>query len=129
MINLIVYLLFLLYLIIRAYAELKNMPYFSEHFIQAFLFCVYIQKFKFKIDLRIKFSLVLMFFVIVTCSSIAFLRIKSEPFRQSLFENFTKNYRNTVEFCAIFSIFNLYVYTLAFVYAPAKNASLGNLIL
>lgn len=103
MINLIVYLLFLLYLIIRAYAELKNMPYFN---------------------LRIKFSLVLMFFVIVTCSSIAFLRIKSEPFRQSLFENFTKNYRNTIEFCAIFSIFNLYVYTLAFVYAPAKNASL-----
>ena len=67
----------------------------------------------------------MMLFVIATCSSIAFLRVKSEPFRQSLFENFTKNYRNTVEFCAIFSIFNLYVYTLAFVYAPAKNASLG----
>lgn len=103
LLNLIVYLLFLLYLIIRAYAELKNMPYFN---------------------LRIKFSLVLMMFVIAVGSTIAFFRIKSEPFRQSLFENFTKNYRNSVEFCAIFSIFNLYVYTLAFVYAPAKNASL-----
>jgi len=74
---------------------------------------------------RIKFSLVLMLFVIFVCSSIAFLRVKSEPFKQSLFENFTKNYRNTVEFCAIFAIFNIYVYTLAFVYSPAKNASLG----
>lgn len=70
-----------------------------------------------------------MLFVIMTCSTIALLRIKSEPFRQSLFENFTKNYRNSIEFCAIFAIFNIYVYTLAFVYSPAKNASLGSFFL
>lgn len=125
LISLIGYSLFLLYLIIRAYAELKNMPYFSESIFFCFLLTHKFFEKQNKIDLRIKFSLFLMLFVIMTCSSIAFLRIKSEPFRQSLFENFTKNYRNTVEFCAIFSIFNLYVYTLAFVYAPAKNALLG----
>ncbi len=57
---------------------------------------------------------------------IALLRIYSESFRQSLFENFTKNYRNTVEFCALFSLLNIYIYTMTFVYSPAKD-SLGNL--
>ena len=47
--------------------------------------------------------------------------MNSEPFRQSLFENFIKNYRNTVEFCTIFSLLNVYIFTLAFVYSPAKN--------
>lgn len=67
-----------------------------------------------------------MIVVISTLTLIAVLRVKSDPFRQNLFENFTKNYRNSVEFCAIFSLFNVYIYTLAFVYSPAKNAHHGN---
>jgi len=102
LINSIIYLLFLLYVIVRACAELRNMPYF---------------------DIRIKFSLSLMIIVITTLSIIGLGRFQSDAFRQSLFENFTKNYRTSVEFCAIFSIFNIYVYTLAFVYSPAKSAN------
>ena len=78
------------------------------------------------IDLRIRISGTLMIFVIGTLITIALLRLNAEPFRQSLYENFTKNYRNTVEFCVIFAMFNIYVYTLAFFYSPAKNASLDN---
>ena len=78
-----------------------------------------------KIDIRIKFTTILIAVIITTLSMIAVLRVKSEPFRQSLFENFTKNYRNTVEFCAIFSLLNIYVYTLAYAYSPAKNAQAG----
>jgi hypothetical protein len=65
---------------------------------------------------------------IVMISSIVMgiLRLDSDPFRQSLFENFTKNYRNTTEFCAIFSLFNIYTFTLAYLYSPAKNASNDN---
>jgi hypothetical protein len=66
-----------------------------------------------------------MVIIIGTLALIAILRVQSDPFKQSLFENFTKNYRNTIEFCAIFSLFNIYVYTLAFVYSPAKNAQQG----
>lgn len=66
-----------------------------------------------------------MFTVIVTLSVIAILRIKSDPFSQSLLENFIKNYRNTTEFCAIFALFNFYTFTLAFAYSPAKNAITG----
>lgn len=99
------YLLFLLFLIVRAVAELRNTPYY---------------------DVRIKFSIALMLVVITTLVVIGLSRYQSEPFRQSLFENFTKNYHSSVEFCAIFSIFNFYIYTLAFVYSPAKNASVEN---
>lgn len=98
----VVYLLFLLYLLIRAIAELKSMPYY---------------------DIRIKFSTTLMFTIIVTLAVIAILRVRSDPFSQSLLENFIKNYRNTVEFCSIFALFNFYTFTLAFAYSPAKNAS------
>ena len=66
-----------------------------------------------------------MLIVIFSLVIIAIMRLKSDSFRQSLFENFTKNYRNTIEFCALFSILNFYLYTLAFVYSPAKNASIG----
>lgn len=101
----ILYLLFLLFLIIRAWAELRNTPYF---------------------DVRIKFSIVLMLVVISTLVTIGIYRYQTEAFRQSIFENFTKNYHSTFEFCAIFAIFNFYIYTLAFVYSPAKNASIEN---
>ncbi len=76
--------------------------------------------------MRIQFSITLMFIVIIAFSIIGILRFQSDAFRQSLFENFTKNYRNSTEFCAIFSLFNIYIYTLAFVYSPARNASMGN---
>ncbi len=102
----IVYLLFLLFLIVRAVAELRNTPYY---------------------DVRIKFSMALMLVVITTLVTIGITRYRAEPFRQSLFENFTKNYHSSIEFCAIFSIFNIYIYTLAFVYSPAKNAAIGKL--
>lgn len=98
----VIYLLFLLYLLVRSIAELKNMPYY---------------------DTRIKFSTTLMFTVIVSLLIMGVLRVRSDPFSQSLLENFIKNYRNTVEFCSIFALFNFYTFTLAFVYSPAKNAS------
>jgi len=100
----VAYLLFLMFLIVRAIAELRNTPYY---------------------DVRIKFSIALMLVVVTALVAIGLSRYRAEPFRQSLFENFTKNYHSSVEFCAIFSVFNFYMYTLAFVYSPAKNAAIG----
>lgn len=68
-----------------------------------------------------------MLVVIITLLTIAVMRLHSDSFKQSLFENFTKNYRNTIEFCSLFSLLNIYMYTLAYVYSPAKNASIGKL--
>ncbi len=65
-----------------------------------------------------------MLIVMLILIKIALFRIYSDPFRQNLFENFTKNYRNTVEFCALFSLLNIYVFTMTFAYSPSKD-SLG----
>jgi hypothetical protein len=66
-----------------------------------------------------------MFIVLTSLIIIAIARLNSQAFRQSLFENFTKNYRNSVEFCTIFGLMNAYIFTLAYAYSPAKNASIG----
>ena len=120
--------LFLLYLIVRACAELKNMPYYGKNHEASFFPSISLFSLKTSIslsDIRIKLSIIFMFIVIGTLVVAGLLRMNMDPFRQSLFENFTKNYRNTIEFCTIFSLFNIYVYTLAFLYSPAKNASAG----
>ena len=124
-----IYLLYLLYLIVRACAELKNMPYYGKTnsgcLSESSALTSNDRSCSFRSDIRIKLSIIFMFIVIGTLVVTGLLRMSMDPFRQSLFENFTKNYRNTIEFCTIFSLFNIYVYTLAFLYSPAKNASAG----
>ncbi len=77
-------------------------------------------------ELRLKFATSLMFIVMIILIKIALSRMIADSFRQSLFENFTKNYSSTVEFCALFSLFNIYVFIMTFAYSPAKD-SLGKI--
>lgn len=53
---------------------------------------------------------------------IGLMRITYDPLRQNLFDNFTKNYRSTAEFSLMFSLFNFYIFTLAYVYLPLKSS-------
>uniref|UniRef100_A0A8D2LSE9 Transmembrane protein 181 n=1 Tax=Varanus komodoensis TaxID=61221 RepID=A0A8D2LSE9_VARKO len=74
----VVYILYLLFLIIRACSELRNMPY---------------------VDLRLKFLTALTFVVLVISIAILYL-----------------------QFLSFYGLLNFYLYTLAFVYSPSKNA-------
>uniref|UniRef100_A0A674HXG4 Transmembrane protein 181 n=1 Tax=Terrapene triunguis TaxID=2587831 RepID=A0A674HXG4_9SAUR len=74
-----VYILYLLFLIVRACSELRNMPY---------------------VDLRLKFLTALTFVVLVISIVILYLP----------------------EFLSFYGLLNFYLYTLAFVYSPSKNA-------
>jgi hypothetical protein len=76
-------------------------------------------------DVRLKFSLSLMMIVIFTVVGTSLLRLQDDSFKQNMFEHMTKNYRNTLEFCLMFTLFNFYVYILAFTYSPAKGALYG----
>uniref|UniRef100_A0A7M4FL22 Transmembrane protein 181 n=1 Tax=Crocodylus porosus TaxID=8502 RepID=A0A7M4FL22_CROPO len=76
-----IYILYLLFLIVRACSELRNMPY---------------------IDLRLKFLTALTFVVLVISIVILYLRF--------------------AEFLSFYGLLNFYLYTLAFVYSPSKNA-------
>ena len=69
-----------------------------------------------------------MLIVIVTSIATSFLRLDQDSsFKQNLFEHMTKNYRNTLEFSVIFTLFNFYVFILAFAYSPAKSAAIGKI--
>uniref|UniRef100_A0A8B9U8D9 Transmembrane protein 181 n=1 Tax=Anas zonorhyncha TaxID=75864 RepID=A0A8B9U8D9_9AVES len=75
------YILYLLFLIVRACSELRNMPY---------------------VDLRLKFLTALTFIVLVISIVILYLL--------------------PAEFLSFYGLLNFYLYTLAFVYSPSKNA-------
>jgi len=98
----IVYILYLLFLIIRAFGELRNMPFF---------------------DIRLKFTTILMVCVV----SISILRFSSGILEENFVPELSSRYKNSVEFLLVYSLINLYLYTMAYVYSPAKNAGIDTL--
>jgi len=55
------------------------------------------------------------------------LRFSSEIFEENFVPELTSHYKNSVEFLSIYSLINFYLYTMAFVYSPAKNATIDSL--
>ncbi|CAF4140380.1 unnamed protein product, partial [Rotaria sp. Silwood2] len=103
----IFYVLYLLFLIIRAYSELRNMPYF---------------------DVRLKFTTVLMICVILISMIIIVLRFGSSIIKENFVPELTTCYNNSMEFLLFYSLINIYLYTMAYVYSPAKNATIESLV-
>ncbi|KAG1671101.1 Transmembrane protein 181 [Nymphon striatum] len=95
------YLAYLLYLIIRAYAELRTMPYF---------------------DVRLKFLTLLMLIVISISIAITVLRFGVSVLQDNFIAELSANYSNSVEFMSFYGLLNFYLYTMAYVYAPSKKA-------
>ncbi|XP_041355205.1 transmembrane protein 181-like isoform X2 [Gigantopelta aegis] len=95
------YLLYLAYLLIRAYAELRSMPYF---------------------DLRLKFMTALMLIVLSISIAITILRFGSGVLHDNFVAEMSTNYENSAEFVSFYGLLNFYMYTMAFVYSPSKNA-------
>uniref|UniRef100_A0A8C4GDB8 Transmembrane protein 181 n=1 Tax=Dicentrarchus labrax TaxID=13489 RepID=A0A8C4GDB8_DICLA len=97
------YILYLIFLVVRACSELKNMPYS---------------------DLRLRFLTALTFVVLVISMVILYLRFGSkalqENFVAELNDSLTRNV--PAEFLSFYGLLNFYLYTLAFVYSPSKNA-------
>ncbi|TDH00472.1 hypothetical protein EPR50_G00188760 [Perca flavescens] len=83
------YILYLIFLVVRACSELKNMPYS---------------------DLRLRFLTALTFVVLVISMVILYLR------------NDSLTLDIPAEFLSFYGLLNFYLYTLAFVYSPSKNA-------
>ncbi|XP_069811695.1 transmembrane protein 181 isoform X1 [Dendropsophus ebraccatus] len=95
------YILYLLFLVIRACSELRNMPY---------------------VDLRLKFLTALTFLVLVISIVILYLRFGSQVLQDNFVAELTTHYQNSAEFLSFYGLLNFYLYTLAFVYSPSKNA-------
>lgn len=97
----VLYILYLIFLIVRACSELKNMPYS---------------------DLRLKFLTALTFVVLVISMVILYLRFGSKALQDNFVAELSTHYQNSAEFLSFYGLLNFYLYTLAFVYSPSKNA-------
>eukprot|EP00074_Homo_sapiens_P076097 XP_011534301.1 transmembrane protein 181 isoform X1 [Homo sapiens] len=96
-----VYILYLLFLIVRACSELRHMPY---------------------VDLRLKFLTALTFVVLVISIAILYLRFGAQVLQDNFVAELSTHYQNSAEFLSFYGLLNFYLYTLAFVYSPSKNA-------
>ncbi|XP_072358669.1 transmembrane protein 181 isoform X4 [Scyliorhinus torazame] len=95
------YILYLVFLIVRACSELKNMPYF---------------------DLRLKFLTGLTFIVLIISIVILYLRFGAKVLQDNFVAELSTHYQNSAEFLSFYGLLNYYLYTLAYVYSPSKNA-------
>ncbi|XP_020488546.1 transmembrane protein 181 isoform X2 [Labrus bergylta] len=101
LIVIIFYILYLIFLIVRACSELKNMPYS---------------------DLRLRFLTALTFVVLVISMVILYLRFGAKALQDNFVPELSTHYQNSAEFLSFYGLLNFYLYTLAFVYSPSKNA-------
>ncbi|XP_074165516.1 transmembrane protein 181 isoform X2 [Sminthopsis crassicaudata] len=97
----VMYILYLLFLIVRACSELRHMPY---------------------VDLRLKFLTALTFVVLIISIVILYLRFGSQVLQDNFVAELSNHYQNSAEFLSFHGLLNFYLYTLAFVYSPSKNA-------
>eukprot|EP00069_Balaena_mysticetus_P014024 bmy_22209T0 len=122
------YILYLLFLIVRACSELRHMPY---------------------VDLRLKFLTALTFVVLIISIVILYLRFGAQVLQDNFVAELSTHYQNYIflwkdvrcqahtpvewvalqacemspaEFLSFYGLLNFYLYTLAFVYSPSKNA-------
>nr|CAG4636043.1 EOG090X03I5 [Eubosmina coregoni]SVE69704.1 EOG090X03I5 [Eubosmina coregoni] len=100
-----IYLVYLTILVTRAYTELRAMPFF---------------------DMRLKFLTILMLFVLIVSISVTFFRYGVGILQDNFIAQLSTNYRNSSEFMALYGLLNFYIYTMAYVYSPTKNAMLEN---
>ncbi|XP_029042905.1 transmembrane protein 181 [Osmia bicornis bicornis] len=98
------YIAYLLLLILRAYSELRSMPYF---------------------DLRLRFLTLLASVVSLVCGCVTARQFGAGIFEDSFASRLTTYYRSSAQFMALYGLLNFYLYTMAYVYAPAQQQVYG----
>ncbi|XP_046848759.1 transmembrane protein 181-like isoform X2 [Xenia sp. Carnegie-2017] len=96
-----VYLIYLIYLVAKAYSEIKGLPYF---------------------DIRLKFLTILMLVVVLVSFVFVLLRYGRTALQNNFIAELETTYKNTAEFLLFYGLLNFYLYTMSFVYSPARNA-------
>ncbi|XP_055551518.1 transmembrane protein 181 [Wyeomyia smithii] len=91
------YLLYLLLLILRAYSELRSMPYF---------------------DMRLKFLTLLMLFVLLITLAVTMCRFGFGILEDNFVAQLNTTYKSSAQFMGFYGLLNFYLYTMAYVYSP-----------
>ncbi|KAL3279139.1 hypothetical protein HHI36_016653 [Cryptolaemus montrouzieri] len=98
----VVYVVYLGLLILRAYTELRSMPFF---------------------DLRLKFLTLLMLIVLTISLVITFLRFGVGFLEDNFVARLSTHYTSSAQFMAFYGLLNFYLYTMAYVYSPGNSSS------
>ncbi|XP_019865171.1 transmembrane protein 181 isoform X2 [Aethina tumida] len=96
----VIYLVYLLLLIVRAYSELRSMPFFG---------------------LRLKFLTLLMLVVIVISCIITVLRFGVGVLEDNFVAQLSTHYNSSAQFMSFYGLLNFYLYTMAYVYSPTNK--------
>jgi len=82
------------------------------------------------VDLRLKFMTVLMLIVLAVSVTITVLRFGLNPLWADHFvPELSAHYQTSAMFAAFYGLLNFYVFTMAFVYSPSRNAVFGQLLM
>ncbi len=76
-------------------------------------------------DLRLKFTTALMLIVLAISIAIMVLRFGVSVLKDNFVAELSTHYQNSAEFLSFYGLLNFYLYTMAFVYSPSKNAVFG----
>ncbi|XP_057663045.1 transmembrane protein 181 [Diorhabda carinulata] len=96
----IIYFMYLSSLMLRAYSELRSMPYFV---------------------LRLRFLTLLVLIVLLITSIVTLLRYGVGVLEDSFVARLNTHYSNSSEFMCFYGVLNFYVYTMAYVYSPGTK--------
>ncbi|XP_058819990.1 transmembrane protein 181 [Topomyia yanbarensis] len=91
------YLLYLVLLILRAYSELRSMPFF---------------------DMRLKFLTLLMLFVLAITLAVTMCRFGFGILEDNFVAQLNTTYKSSAQFMGFYGLLNFYLYTMAYVYSP-----------
>ncbi|XP_073993344.1 transmembrane protein 181 isoform X1 [Rhodnius prolixus] len=95
-----IYVIYLLCLILRAYSELRSMPFF---------------------DMRLKFLTLLMLIVIAFSIAITVMRFGIGVIEDNFVSELSTTYTSSAQFMSFYGLLNFYMYTMAYVYSPSKK--------
>ena len=76
-------------------------------------------------DLRLKFLTFLMLVVLSISIAITVLRFGGNVMKDNFVAELSTHYQNSAEFLSFYGLLNFYLYTMAYVYSPSKNAVFG----
>lgn len=97
------YCLYLLYLIMKAYSELRNLRNF---------------------DSRLKFLTLLMLFVVSITMALTANRFGFGILEDNFVSTLSTTYKSSAQFMCFYGLLNFYVYTMAYVYSPPSGRPL-----
>lgn len=67
----------------------------------------------------------LMLVVLSISIAITAMKFGAAALQDNFVAEISTNYENSIEFVAFYGLLNFYMYTMAFVYSPSKNAQYG----